>query len=119
MAPEADHWRPCVQCFLRWQHPFENKKCLLFVDNEGTKFSLRKGLSPNTVVAEAEATMQCPRWLSRVPSHSNFADLPLRGCVEPLAKLGYVDASDLSSKIFTRLLASISKAVGVADVRQA
>jgi hypothetical protein len=48
---------------------------LIFVDNEGTKFSLFKGSSENATVdllagyfAEIEASVHIFAWLARVPS---------------------------------------------------
>ena len=69
-----------------WQAEFGNKRVVLFVDNEGTKFSLLKGLSDNPCVdamAECFATLECNIhsmiWIARVPSSSNVADPPSRG----------------------------------------
>jgi hypothetical protein len=39
-----------ILAFLLWKDHFKNKRCLIFVDNEGTKFSLLKGSSTNIVV---------------------------------------------------------------------
>ena len=39
-----------VVAFLLWSPEFVNRRCVLFVDNEGTKFSLLRGLSENKVV---------------------------------------------------------------------
>jgi hypothetical protein len=53
-----------VVAFLLWSPEFVNRRCVLFVDNEGTKFSLPRGLSENKVVdffaekfVEAEAAI--------------------------------------------------------------
>ena len=69
-----------------WHDKIECMKCFLFVDNEGAKFSLLKGVSDNTVVdflverfAELEAKANLFLWISRVPSKSNIADEPSRG----------------------------------------
>ena len=82
-----------VVAFSLWKDKIAGTRCLLFVDNEGTKFSLLKGFSDNSVVdtlarcfAELEATVHSYTWLSRVPSKSNIADPPSR--------------NDISSKFF-------------------
>ena len=84
-----------VIAFAVWKHKFANERCLFFVDNEGTKFSLLKGSSDNPVVdllagyfAELEVAIHAFTWISRVPSKSNIADPPSR--------------NDVSSKFFER-----------------
>ena len=59
---------------------------MLFVDNEGTKFSLLRGPSDNTVVdflaekmVELEASVHAFTWLARVPSSCSVADAPSGG----------------------------------------
>ena len=71
--------------YALWKSEVLNNRCLLFVDNEGTKFSLLKGASDNQVVdalagkfAEMEAEIHSFTWLARVPSKSNVADAPSR-----------------------------------------
>eukprot|EP00435_Cladocopium_sp_Y103_P015191 s3045_g3.t1 len=67
---------------------FEEKVSVLFVDYEGSKFSLMRGISDNATVdtlaefcAELESEVHAFVWLSRVPSKSNIADPPSRGDV--------------------------------------
>ena len=74
-----------ILAFLLWKDHFRNKRCLIFVDNEGTKFSLLKGSSTNLVVdilagyfAEMETQTHSFTWIARVPSKSNIADPPSR-----------------------------------------
>jgi len=74
-----------VLAFDLWKEFFANKRCLIFVDNEGTKFSLLKGFSDNGTVdtlsgffAKIEAGVHAFTWLARVPSKSNIADPPFR-----------------------------------------
>ena len=92
----------------------ENRNSILFVDNEGTKFSLMKGSSENSTVdvmcsifAELEKQRETARWLSRVPSHSNIADAPSRGDIHMLVSLGYVDQSVLVQNSIGQLLTFI------------
>ena len=75
-----------VVAFALWRRDFVNRRCLLFVDNEATKYSLLKGISDNPTVdalaecfAELESEVHAFAWLARVPSKSNVADPPSRG----------------------------------------
>lgn len=83
-----------------WSSFMTNQKCLLFVDNEGTKFSLLKGFNDNLVVDKLaelfvclESELRSYTWLCRVPSLSNVADAPSRGDVTWVTQHGYVDVS--------------------------
>ena len=78
-----------------WMPLFESRRLILFVDNEGTKFSLLKAGSDNEVVdklsqlfASAEHEFKSYLWLSRVASYSNIADEPSRGKCDHLVKSG-------------------------------
>ena len=81
---EAETLAALVAFFL-WHELFKSQRCLIFVDSEGTKFSLLKGSSDNDIVdllagyfAELEAKVHSFTWISRVPSKSNIADPPSR-----------------------------------------
>jgi hypothetical protein len=81
---EAETLAALVAFFL-WHELFKSQRCLIFVDNEGTKFSLLKGSSDNDTVdflasyfAELEAKVHSFTWIARVPSKSNIADPPSR-----------------------------------------
>jgi hypothetical protein len=74
-----------LTAFFLWHELFQGQRCLIFVDNEGTKFSLLKGSSDNDTVdllagyfAELEAKVHSFTWIARVPSKSNIADPPSR-----------------------------------------
>jgi len=74
-----------VTAFALWQFFFAGRRCVLFVDNEGTKFSLLKVSFDNDIVdllagyfAEYELLVHAFSWLARVPSKSNIADPPSR-----------------------------------------
>lgn len=82
---EAETLAAILSVFLR-RDLFVNKRVILFVDNEGTKFSVLKGMSANAcadLMAELFATLESELhssiWISRVPSKSNVADMPSRG----------------------------------------
>ena len=69
-----------------WKSFLEHKHCLLFVDSEGAKFVLIKGVADNQIVdciaeyfAEVESSLNSCLWICRVPSKSNVADEPSRG----------------------------------------
>ncbi|CAK9028471.1 unnamed protein product [Durusdinium trenchii] len=93
-----------VLAFSFWSAVIGNSRTVIFVDNEGSKFALLKGVSDNLCVdclamifAEQEARLSLSPWLSRVPSHSNIADPPSRGDLEPLKFLKGVNASTRAS----------------------
>jgi len=76
-----------VVAFILWKKKFSNKRCVMFVDNEGTKFSLLKGSPKNLTVdadalagffTEKETFVHAFTWLARVPSKSNIGDPPSR-----------------------------------------
>lgn len=76
--------------------------CFLYDDNEGTKFSLMKGMSDDATVdamgqvfAEIETHVRTLCWISRVSSFSNIADAPSRGDCQTvtLTGLGFADVS--------------------------
>ena len=80
---EVETLAAILSAFL-WKDLFLNKRVILFVDNEGTKFSLLKGMSDNPCVdkmAELFASLESKLhfWVSRVPSKNNVADLLSRG----------------------------------------
>jgi hypothetical protein len=72
-----------ILAYSLWTDLVKDRMCLLYVDNEGTKFSLMKGMSENLVVAamaqvfaELETHVHTSCWISRVSSFSNVADAP-------------------------------------------
>ena len=69
-----------------WLVKLVHKWCTMFVDNEGVKFSLIRGLSDNPVVdffaeqfAKLESLNHLYLWFSRVASKCNISDEPSRG----------------------------------------
>ena len=76
-----------------WSRQIRFRRCVLYVDNEGTKFSLIKGYADNNVVdrlaqvfAALESEAHTYLWISRVASFSNVADEPSRGESDRLSK---------------------------------
>lgn len=81
---------------------FANERCLIFVDNEGTKFSLLKGFSDNGTVdtlsgffAKMKAGVHAFIWLARVLLKSNIADPPSKNDV---GSEFFVNATNVSAK---------------------
>ena len=100
-----------VLAYNFWEAYIADRKSFLYVDNEGTKFSLMKGSSENAVVdalavifAEIETHVCTSCWISRVSSYSNLADAPSRGDCETLLKLGFRDVSQLANSCVESLL---------------
>ena len=70
------------------------RRALFFVDNEGARYSLIKGVSPTLALLQIVQLFhfcseedQCLQWIERVPSKSNIADLPSRGQTELALRL--------------------------------
>ena len=111
-----------VLAYLIWMDSLTGRNCFLYVDNEGTKFSMMKGASENAVVdaicsvfTELEMRVQTSCWISRVPSFSNPADDPSRGFTHRLAATGYKDISHVAKRETMRLLAFMLKKLGRLD----
>ena len=101
-----------VLAYLLWRDRIERRYCFLFVDNEGTKFSLMKGASENATVddicaifAETEVHTDTVCWLARVPSYSNIADGPSRAEMQKLLANGFLDHSEFVMTFVEKLLA--------------
>ena len=108
-----------ILAFDLWSERCATRKFFLYVDNEGTKFSLIKGCSPNAVVdllaqhfAECESVRHCLCWLSRVASYSNLADMPSRGDCKLVSKLGGIDVSCEAVVSLAKILAAIKLKLG-------
>ena len=76
---------------LIWQDLLESVQLMVYIDNEGSKFSLIKGYSTSraitAVCALAATTLDAHfvlPWFARVPSISNLADYPSRQLEHPL-----------------------------------
>ena len=93
-----------VVALCLWMPLIKSRRLILFVDNEGAKFSLLKAASDNEVVdglsqlfASIEHESRTYLWLSRVASHSNIADEPSRGKCDNLLKVGAKHITDEAS----------------------
>ena len=91
-------------------------RCILFVDNEGTKFSLLRGSSDNSTVdmlagffAEQEASVRTTTWLARVSSKSNLADHPSRNDVSLPFFKSALDVSGDASTVLKMLVRRMSE----------
>ena len=74
-----------------WQNLLESVQLMVYIDNEGSKYSLIKGYSTSraitAVCALAATTLDAHfvlPWFARVPSISNLADYPSRQLEHPL-----------------------------------
>ena len=90
---------------------FRHHRCILFVDNEGTKHSLISGVSENSFVqssaeifASIEVEMNTFLWISRVASASNIADERSRGETENLKAKGGVSIDQRAAPAFNELI---------------
>ena len=77
-----------------WSRILASSKLLLFIDNEGARFSLIKGVSKApaitaicSIASQVLDEFCIMPWFSRVPSLSNLADLPSRDVSHPLLLL--------------------------------
>ena len=76
-----------------WHQRLKSSQLMVYIDNEGSKFSLIKGYSSTlavTAICALAATFLDSHcilpWYSRVPSASNIADYPSRQIHHPLLK---------------------------------
>jgi len=105
-----------VIAYQLWAPRFSNRRCLLFVDNEGTKFSLLRGVSENSVMdflaekfVELEAVTHTFTWLARVPSGCNVADAPSRGDVSAALLNNALDVSADAERLLLDLVSQLSE----------
>ena len=113
-----------VVATILWAPQCLGRKLYLFVDNEGTKFSLLKGFSDNWCVdwlacefAKVEARHHILMWLARVPSKSNPSDEPSRGSCECLLESKYSNVSNAAYKICEILMTALKNELGETAVQ--
>ena len=83
-----------VVTYQLWGDEIEHRKCFIYVDNEGTKFSLIRGASENDkIFAKQEIHISTLSWIARVRSHGNSADAPSTADIDKLLKFGFVDVA--------------------------
>ena len=106
-----------------WKDQIKFKRCVLYVDNEGTKFSLIKGYADNPTVdklaqvfAAVESEAHTYLWISRVASFSNVADEPSRGDSSRMLKFASNCVNGLASSVMDVV---VSKAFEVEMGREA
>ena len=106
-----------------WKDQIKFKRCVLYVDNEGTKFSLIKGYADNPTVdklaqvfAAVESEAHTYLWISRVASFSNVADEPSRGDCNRMLKFASNCVNSLASSAMDIV---VSKAFEVEMGREA
>ena len=108
-----------VVAHLVWMKEVEMKKPFLYVDNEGTKFSLIRGTTENEVVdhlvqifAENEVHITSFSWIARVSSHSNIAEAASRGDFSMLLQLGFEDVSLYAMTCLATICATLDTKMG-------
>ena len=104
-----------VLAYNLWEESMCNRKSFLYVDNEGTKFSLVRDKSDNLVVdaisgifAEIETHVRTACWISRVSSYSNIADGPSRGDLADMRRLKFTDVSKHAEMCLKSLCLSVN-----------
>lgn len=114
---EAETLTALLAIFL-WRNCIVDSKCVFFVDNEGCKFALLKGLSENAIVdmmaemfIEMEDCVNVPIWLARVPSKSNLADEPSRFELQRMIDMKAMDCSSDAATQLDTLLTKIERGV--------
>ena len=87
-----------------WGSIFQNRRILIFVDNDASRFGLIKAES-NSLVSQKiikqyyrlECLSPSVTWFARVPSESNPADPPSRGELVQAAKLFNAEIVELKN----------------------
>ena len=82
-----------AMALLLWSNYLESTQLMVYIDNEGSKFSLIKGYSVSrgitAICALAATTLDAQYvlpWFGRIPSPSNLADCPSCQTKHPLLK---------------------------------
>eukprot|EP00434_Breviolum_minutum_P016189 symbB.v1.2.014265.t1/scaffold1033.1/size247163/3 len=103
-----------------WCRTLASTKLLLFIDNEGARFSLIKGYSKapaiTSICGMASRVLDefcIMPWYSRVPSFSNIADLPSRDVYTPLLPLNLRASYESVAKVVEESLESVGKPTGM------
>lgn len=97
-----------------WCDLLVDHKCIFFVDNEGCKFALLKGISDNACVdklaelfVRKEDCLTVPLWLARVPSKSSLADDPSRFVFHKMLSLNAMNCSETAAAPLVQILTQI------------
>ena len=100
-----------VAAFIAWSKCCAGKRVFIFLDNEGSKFSIIKDASDNAfvdkcveILAYEELRNLCILWVARIPSYSNIADNPSRGDIKQMNTLNARDISPEVKIIVDRML---------------
>ena len=97
-----------VIAYQLWAPRFSNRRCLLFVDNEGvSENSVMDFLAEKFV--ELEAVTHTFTWLARVPSGCNVADAPSRGDVSAALLNNALDVSADAERLLLDLVSQLSE----------
>ena len=106
----------------RYRRLFLHRRVICFVDNDPTRLAVIKGRSPSQAMNEMvdlffKVELESPSyiWIERVPSFSNPADAPSRGCPHETAELwrsSLVGSLVLEADLLNLLAGSVSSAGG-------
>ena len=101
-----------------WVDLLESTQLMVYIDNEGAKFSLIKGYSVSksitTICALAATTLDAYfvlPWFGRIPSPSNLADFPSRQISHPLLKDSTMVPKEEVYSVFSDSLNFVCKAL--------
>ena len=101
---------------MLWGRVLSSPKLLIFIDNEGARFSLIKGYSKAATIthmcalASNSLDSYCVMpWYSRVPSLSNLADLPSRDVSHDLLTLDLRSSHESVAEVVEECLRFVGK----------
>ena len=102
---------------LLWADHLDSTQLMVYIDNEGSKFSLIKGYSVSRAItaicALAATTLDEHHvlpWFGRIPSPSNLADFPSRQLKHPLLKQSAEVPKEEVEAVFESSMSFVSKA---------
>jgi hypothetical protein len=102
---------------LLWADHLDSTQLMVYIDNEGSKFSLIKGYSVSraiTAICALAATTLDEHyvlpWFGRIPSPSNLADFPSRQLKHPLLEQNAEVPKEEVEAVFENSMSFVSKA---------
>ena len=100
---------------MLWGPSVASSKLLIYIDNEGSRFSLIKGYSTAPAITRicalaSNALDSCIMpWFSRVPSLSNLADLPSRDVGHKLLPISLKSSHESVAEVVEECLQFVGK----------
>ena len=106
-----------AMALLVWSDFLESSQVMVYIDNEGAKFSLIKGYSASksitSICALAATSLDAHfvlPWFARIPSPSNLADFPSRQLSHPLLTESTKIPKEEVERVFADSMDFVSKA---------